>query len=533
MTKTLLAGLLCGAALAAPAAPPFFVFDNGLRGEGLGTISAQLDLAKSAGYAGVSWRSDTPTRLAEVREGAKARGLEVFVVYVNLDLKDGKLVPDAHVKEVIEAFKGTATMVWPNMTSKQFGNSDPAGDEIAVAGLRDLADLCASNGLRIAIYPHANMWCHRVEDALRVVKKVDRPNVGLTFNLCHALYDGAEDRIPALLADLAPHLFCVTINGADSHPPQRDWTYLIKPLGQGSYDVGALLRRLAEVGYQGPIGQQRHRHHRRRPRLRRHLVQRRHRDEDPNIDRLAAEGLRFTSGYCSASTCTPTRYSFLTGSYAFRRKGTGIAPPNGHLIVPGTETVHDRDVLKARRLQNRRHRQVAPRTRAESRAPDWNGVLKPGPREIGFDHCFSCPPPTTASRRSSSRITACANLDPPIRSGWATNPARPPHRHHAPRHAEAWTGPTATTHDPQRHRRIGFYTGGKAARFRDEDLVDKWVEKSRHVDGGQPRPAPSSSTSLRTTSTSRACPTSVFRAPPASASAAMPSPSSIGPSASS
>src|SRR5688500_9208796 len=54
----------------------------------------------------------------------------------------------------------------------------------------------------------------------------------------------------------------------------------------------------------------------------------------PNIDRLAAEGLRFTSGYCSASTCTPTRYSFFTGSYAFRRKGTGIAPPNGPLTVP-------------------------------------------------------------------------------------------------------------------------------------------------------------------------------------------------------
>src|SRR5688500_7805569 len=54
----------------------------------------------------------------------------------------------------------------------------------------------------------------------------------------------------------------------------------------------------------------------------------------PNIDRLAAEGLRFTSGYCSASTCTPTRYSLLTGSYAFRRKGTGIAPPNGKLTVP-------------------------------------------------------------------------------------------------------------------------------------------------------------------------------------------------------
>jgi len=31
--------------------------------------------------------------------------------------------------------------------------------------------------------------------------------------------------------------------------------------------------------------------------------------ETPRIDQVAAEGMRFTSGYCSASTCTPTRYS--------------------------------------------------------------------------------------------------------------------------------------------------------------------------------------------------------------------------------
>src|SRR5690349_11930226 len=58
--------------------------------------------------------------------------------------------------------------------------------------------------------------------------------------------------------------------------------------------------------------------------------------QTPNIDRLAAEGQRFTSGYCSASTCTPTRFSLLTGTYAFRVKGTGIAPPNGPAIIrPG------------------------------------------------------------------------------------------------------------------------------------------------------------------------------------------------------
>ncbi|HAH43853.1 MAG TPA: arylsulfatase, partial [Planctomycetaceae bacterium] len=53
----------------------------------------------------------------------------------------------------------------------------------------------------------------------------------------------------------------------------------------------------------------------------------------PHIDQLAAAGLRFTSGYCSASTCTPTRYSFLTGTYAFRGGRTGIAPPNAPAII--------------------------------------------------------------------------------------------------------------------------------------------------------------------------------------------------------
>ena len=60
----------------------------------------------------------------------------------------------------------------------------------------------------------------------------------------------------------------------------------------------------------------------------------------PNIDRLAEEGLRFTSGYCSASTCTPMRFSLLTGKYAFRQKGVGIAPPEATaLIRPGTVTL--------------------------------------------------------------------------------------------------------------------------------------------------------------------------------------------------
>lgn len=235
---------------------PFFVFDNGLRGENLKTIDAQLNLVKEIGFDGLSWRTDEPERVKQVLNGAKQRGLKLFVIYVNLDLKDGKLVYDPRIKEIITLCKGTDTMIWPNLTSKQFKNSDPAGDDIAVAGLRELAELCEANGLRIAIYPHVGMWVHRVEDALRIVKKVNRKNVGLTFNLCHALMDGAEDRIPALIDEIAPHLFVVTINGADSHPAKPTWAELIQPLDKGSYDVGAFLKKVEAAGFKGPIGLQ-------------------------------------------------------------------------------------------------------------------------------------------------------------------------------------------------------------------------------------------------------------------------------------
>jgi sugar phosphate isomerase/epimerase len=235
---------------------PFFVFDNGLSSENLKTIGAQLDLVQEVGFNGLSWRTDSLERVQQVLAGANQRGLKVFVIYVNLDLKDRKLVYDPRLKEIIPLCKGTDTMIWPNITSKQFKNSSPDGDEIAVAGLRELADLCETHGVRIALYPHVGLWLHRVEDALRVVRKVNRKNVGLTFNLCHALSDGAEARIPALITEAAPHLFVATINGADSGAAKGGWARIIQPLDKGTFDVGAVLKQFKAVGFKGPIGLQ-------------------------------------------------------------------------------------------------------------------------------------------------------------------------------------------------------------------------------------------------------------------------------------
>src|SRR5678815_5269667 len=59
----------------------------------------------------------------------------------------------------------------------------------------------------------------------------------------------------------------------------------------------------------------------------------------PNIDRLAREGLRFTDAHTTSSTCTPSRYSMLTGEYPWRKKGTGVLPGDARLIIePGRTT---------------------------------------------------------------------------------------------------------------------------------------------------------------------------------------------------
>jgi sugar phosphate isomerase/epimerase len=256
MKSSLLLSLLALAVTAQAKPNDFFVFDNGLRGEQLTTIPAQLDLVKEIGFAGLAWRTDTIERVRAVLAGSEERGLKLFVIYASLELKDGRMVYDPRLREIIALCRGSGAMIWPNITSKQFKPSDPAGDDIAVAGLRELADLCANNGLRLALYPHVNLWLHRVEDALRVVKKVERKNVGLTFNLCHALMDGAENRIPELITAAAPHLWVVTINGADRGAGKNESGRLIQPLNQGTYDVSLVLRQLKVVGYTGPVGLQ-------------------------------------------------------------------------------------------------------------------------------------------------------------------------------------------------------------------------------------------------------------------------------------
>ena len=61
----------------------------------------------------------------------------------------------------------------------------------------------------------------------------------------------------------------------------------------------------------------------------------------PNLDQLAAQGMRFTDAHAPSSVCTPSRYALLTGRYCWRTplKNSVLWPYDPPLIEPDRLTV--------------------------------------------------------------------------------------------------------------------------------------------------------------------------------------------------
>lgn len=231
---------------------PFFAMDTALSDLSL------LDSVKELGYAGVGWKTGEPAEVATAADQVRQRGLKLFALYSDAPatLRTNGLHWDPRLEGLMAALKGRDTVLWLPINSPDYAKSSPDGDAVAVAGLRRLADAAASNGVRVALYPHTSFWLERVQDAGRLAKKVDRKNLGVTFNLCHCLMVGDESNISELLAQAAPHLFLVTINGADRGAAHTSWDRLIRPLDEGSFDLVSLLKKLRALNYTGPIGLQ-------------------------------------------------------------------------------------------------------------------------------------------------------------------------------------------------------------------------------------------------------------------------------------
>jgi len=208
----------------------------------------------------------------------------------------------------------------------------------------------------------------------------------------------------------------------------------------------------------------------------------------PNIDRLAAHGVRFTDAHTSAATCTPSRYSILTGEYAFRVPDAKVLPGDAPaLIQPGRVTL-------ASILRERGYRTAAIgkwHLGLGNGHLDWNGEIRPGPLEIGFDESFIIP--ATGDRVPCVYVEnhRVANLDPrdPIKVDYhgplddsPTGKTHPELLKMKPSHGHDMTIVNGIS-------RIGYMSGGKSALWNDETIADTLTARAlSFIDRNAARP---------------------------------------------
>ena len=199
----------------------------------------------------------------------------------------------------------------------------------------------------------------------------------------------------------------------------------------------------------------------------------------PNVDRLSKEGRRFTSGYCTSATCTPSRYSLITGEYAFRRKGTGVLPGDAALLIePGRKTLPQLMRMAGLKtgIVGKWHLGLGNETGAQ----DWNARISPGPNDVGFDESFIL-------AATGDRVP-CVYLEDHMVVG--LNPADPisvSYKQSFPGEPNGVDQRHLLTHDwSHGHNmsivngvgRIGYMKGGKAALWKDEDMADVFTRRA-------------------------------------------------------
>lgn len=199
----------------------------------------------------------------------------------------------------------------------------------------------------------------------------------------------------------------------------------------------------------------------------------------PNLDRLAAEGLKFEQGYATAATCTPSRYSLLTGSYPWRNEKAHILAGDAPLIIPPT----------AQTLPSL-FKQAGYRTAVVGKwhlglgkgKLDWNESIALTPLDIGFDRSFIMA--ATNDRVPCVYIDGqrVHGLDPTDPIEVTYDPEKPfPGLPTGRGNPELLATKYSHGHDMtivNGVSRIGYMRGGAAALWKDEEMAEVFLDRA-------------------------------------------------------
>ncbi|GAB2492790.1 sulfatase family protein [Algoriphagus taiwanensis] len=200
--------------------------------------------------------------------------------------------------------------------------------------------------------------------------------------------------------------------------------------------------------------------------------------QTPNMDRLANGGIRFTQGYASSATCTPSRYALLTGTYPWRNQNAKILPGTAPLIIDTAQ------MTLPKMLKNKGyHTAVIGKWHLGlgTGVVDWNAEIAPNPNHVGFEYSHILA--ATQDRVPTVYIEngRVVNLDPndPIQVDYDKNFEGEPTGLDNP---ELLTMKWHHGHNNSIVNgipRIGFMKGGEKAKWSDIDMADHFLEKGK------------------------------------------------------
>lgn len=197
----------------------------------------------------------------------------------------------------------------------------------------------------------------------------------------------------------------------------------------------------------------------------------------PNIDRLAKGGVNFTDAHCTAATCTPSRFSLLTGIYGFRNNAAILQGDAPLLIDPAKGTLPS--MLKkagyTTGVVGKWHLGLG------NGNVNWNEEIKPGPREIGFDYSFLIP--ATGDRVpcvfvENQKVLGVDKNDPIMVSYGSRIDGYPVGTEH-PELLKMKTDVSHMNTIINGISRIGFMSGGKKALWTDEEFPFVLTNKAK------------------------------------------------------
>ena len=198
--------------------------------------------------------------------------------------------------------------------------------------------------------------------------------------------------------------------------------------------------------------------------------------ETPNIDHLAANGVRFTDAHSSAATCTPSRYSLLTGEHGFRRSAK-ILRGDAPLLIPTEKQTLPAMLKRAgytTAVVGKWHLGLGDGNL------DWNAAIRPGPLEIGFDYAFLLP--ATGDRVPTVYVEnhQVVDLDPadPIEVSYKDKIGGRPTGIESPELLRYETDGQHNKTIVNGVSRIGYMAGGESALWVDEEFPDVFSAKA-------------------------------------------------------